>query len=342
MDPAVVLYRYGINQRSTPVKKLIVLAALAAFYPALAQQPPLRTAPTTTAGFTDTANLPLEKIGRDDLVGVSVYDSPELTRTVRVAADGTIRLPMLKQRITAAGLYPADLESAIADALSKEQILVDPIVTVSVVEYRSRPISVVGAVKQPLTFQATGVVTLLDAVSRAGGLAEDAGPEILVSRPQTMPDGKTTSLVQRIPVARLIHDADPEYNIRLEGGEDIRVPEAGRIFVVGNVKKPGAYLITDGAESSVLKALALSEGLEPYAGKVAYIYRREGGAGGKNEIPIELKKVLDRKAQDVPLVANDILYIPDASGRRNTVSAMKMSLLIGTGLAGALIYTLVR
>jgi len=322
------------------MKQFIVLAALAAVS-SLAQQPPSRTAPTT-GGFTDTANLPLEKIGRDDLVGISVYDSPELTRTVRVASDGTIRLPMLKQRIMAAGLYPADLENAIADELSKEQILVDPIVTVSVVEYRSRPISVVGAVKQPLTFQATGIVTLLDAISRAGGLAEDAGPEILVSRAQTTPDGKSTSLVQRIPVAKLIHDADPEFNIRLEGGEDIRVPEAGRIFVVGNVKKPGAYLITDGAESSVLKALALSEGLEPYAGKIAYIYRREGGTGGKNEIPIELKKVMDRKAQDVPLVANDILYIPDNTGRRNTMNAAKMSLIVGTGLAGALIYTLLR
>jgi len=324
------------------MKQFIVVGALAAVC-ALAQQPALPT--HVGAGATalnDTSNLPQEQIGRDDLIGISVYDSPELTRTVRVAADGTIRLPMLKQRITATGLYPADLENVIADELSKEQILVDPIVTVSVVEYRSRPISVVGSVKQPLTFQATGIVTLLDAISRAGGLAEDAGPEILVSRPQAMPDGKTTSLVQRIPVARLIHDADPEYNIRLEGGEDIRVPEAGRIFVVGNVKKPGAYLIQDGAESSVLKALALSEGLEPYAGKVAYIYRREGGTGGKNEIPIELKKVMDRKAQDVPLVANDILYIPDASGRRTSVNAMKMSLLVGTGLAGALIYTLVR
>jgi len=323
------------------VNKFIVLAALAAFCAPAQQQPqlPTRVGAGATA-LNDTSNLPQERIGRDDLIGISVYDSPELTRTVRVAADGTIRLPMLRQRIMAAGLYPADLENVIADALSKEQILVDPIVTVSVVEYRSRPISVVGSVKQPLTFQATGIVTLLDAISRAGGLSEDAGPEILVSRAQTTPDGRTLSLVQRIPVAKLIRDADPEFNLRLEGGEDIRVPEAGRIFVVGNVKKPGAYLITDGAESSVLKALALSEGLQPYAGRVAYIYRREGGTGGKNEIPIELKKVMDRKAQDVPLVANDILYIPDQSGRRATFNTVEKALLIGTGLGAALIYTL--
>jgi len=320
----------------------VVLFAFAA--PGFAQQqaaPPPRVGGGATT-YTETSNLPQEKIGPNDLIGISVYDSPELTRTVRVGPDGSIRLPMLKQRISAAGLFPADLENSIADALTKEQILVDPIVTVSVVEYRSRPISVVGSVRQPLTFQATGVVTLLDAISRAGGLSEDAGPEILVSKSQPGADGKPVSLVQRIPVARLIHDADPEFNIRLEGGEDIRVPEAGRIFVVGNVKKPGAYLITDGAESSVLKALALSEGLEPYAGKTAFIYRREGGTGGKNEIPIELQKIMERKSPDVPLVANDIVYIPDNSGRRNTMSAMKMSLLVGTGIAGALIYTLVR
>ena len=140
----------------------------------------------------------------------------------------------------------------------------------------------------------------------------------------------------------LITAMDPALNISLHGGEEIRVPEAGRIFVVGNVKKPGAFPLTDGAESSVLKALAMSEGLQQYAGHMAYIYRTEGGAGGKNEIPVELKQVMDRKAQDVPLVANDILYIPDAKGTRATFNTLEKVLLIGTGLSGALIYTLVR
>src|ERR1700735_902314 len=92
-------------------------------------------------------NLPAQRIGPDDLVGLSVYDSPEFTRTIRVGPDGWIRLPMLKQRINADGLMPNQLESAVADALVEEQLLVDPFVTVTVVEYHSRPISVVGAVK---------------------------------------------------------------------------------------------------------------------------------------------------------------------------------------------------
>jgi polysaccharide export outer membrane protein len=237
----------------------------------------------------------------------------------------------------AAGLYPPDLETAIAAALTKEELLVNPIVTVSVVEYRSRPISIVGAVKTPLTFQATGVVTLLDAISRAGGLAENAGSEILVSRPQADPEGHSISLVQRIPVKGLVNNADPALNIRLEGGEEIRVPEAGRIFVVGNVKMPGAYLIQDGAESSVLKALALSQGLLEYSGKTAYIYRTEGGTAGKNEIPIELKNIIDRKSPDVPLMANDIFYIPDNTARRHTMNALEKALIISGGIAAAAI-----
>ncbi len=158
-------------------------------------------------------------------------------------------------------------------------------------EYRSRPISVVGAVKNPVTFQAAGVVTLLDAISQAGGLGEHAGTEILVSRPHLSEDGKSTALIQRIPVRGLFDAVDPSLNLKLYGGEIIRVPEAGQIFVLGDVKRPGAFFITDGPEYSVLKALALSEGLDHFSGHTAYIYRTEGGGSGTNEIPIELKKI---------------------------------------------------
>ena len=128
------------------------------------------------------ANLPLQRIGPHDLVAVSVYDAPEFTRTVRVGADGFIRLPMLKQRVRADGLMPGDLEAAIAAALQTEQLIVEPFVAVTIAEYGSRAISVAGAVRQPLTFQATTSVTLLEALTRAGGLTPEAGAEIFVSR----------------------------------------------------------------------------------------------------------------------------------------------------------------
>ncbi|MGA3043174.1 MAG: polysaccharide biosynthesis/export family protein [Bryobacteraceae bacterium] len=288
-----------------------------------------------------SANLPAQRIGPNDLVAVSVYDAPELTRTVRVGADGLMRLPMVKQRIKAAGLMPGELETAIASALVADGLIVDPSVTVTIAEYNSRPISVAGAVKQPLTFQASGPVTLLEAITKAGGLAPEAGPEILVSRSQSASDGSVTALVQRILVKGLIDAADPTLNISLIGGEEIRVPEVGRVYVIGNVKKPGAFPVQDGVESTVLKMLALSEGLMPYAAKDAYIYRREAN-GAKNEIEIPLNKIMERKAPDAALLANDILYVPDNKGRRMTLGALEKIMAFGAGAGTALIYAGVR
>src|ERR1035438_5622177 len=129
-------------------------------------------------------NLPAQKIHPNDLVGVSVYSEPDLTRTVRVGADGTIRLPMLKEKIKADGLMPEELERAIVDALKSQEILVDPFVTVTVAEYHLLlPISVAGAVRTPITFQPVEKVTLLEAITRAGGLSPEAGREILVTGP---------------------------------------------------------------------------------------------------------------------------------------------------------------
>jgi polysaccharide export outer membrane protein len=317
----------------------ISLLAIAVASSASAQQQanPSRAGSGATS-LGEGANLPTEKIGKDDLIGITVYDAPELTRTVRVGSDGDIRLPMLRQHIPAAGLYPAELETAIAAALTDGNVLVDPIVSVSVVEYRSRPISVSGAVKNPVTFQATGTVTLIDAISQAGGLTENAGAEILVSKPSSATSDKSALLIQRIPVRGLMGGEDPALNLHLDGGEDIRVPEAGRVFVLGRVKHPGAFYIKDGSESSVMKALALSEGLDTFPSHSAYIYRLEGGSGGRNEIPVDLKKIMDRKSPDVALLANDILYVPDATGARASLKVLETSVALAAGLGAALIY----
>jgi polysaccharide export outer membrane protein len=317
----------------------ISLLAIAVASSALAQQQANQNHVGTGAtSFGEGPNLPTEKIGRDDLIGITVYDAPELTRTVRVGSDGDIRLPMLRQHILAAGLYPAELENAITAALTDENVLVNPIVTVSVVEYRSRPISVSGAVKKPVTFQATGSVTLLDAITQAEGLADNAGAEILVSKPSSATNDKSVLLVQRIPVRGLMDGVDPALNLHLEGGEDVRVPEAGRIFVLGRVKRPGAFFITDGSQSSIMKALALSDGLDSFPSHMAYIYRVEGGSGGRNEIPVNLKKIMDRKSPDVALMANDILYVPNATGARASLKVLETSVALGAGFGTALLY----
>lgn len=275
------------------------------------------------------ANLPAHPIGANDLITISVYDSPELSRSARVGADGFIRMPMVKQRIKAQGLLPSELEAKIAEALKAEEILIDPVVTVGVAEYHSRPISVAGSVRSPITFQAAGPMTLLQAISKAGGLEKTAGPEILLTR------GADTL---HIPVKGLIESADPKWNMALTGGEDIRVPEAGKIFVVGNVKKPGAFPSPDLTDATVLKAIALSEGLLPFSAKQAYIYR-PNVAGERTEIAVNLSKILERKSQDMQLQPEDILYIPDNRGKKLGMAALERALTFGsTAGATALIY----
>ena len=111
---------------------------------------------------------------------------------------------------------------------------------------------------------------------------------------------------------------------------------------MGNVKKPGVFPVQDGSDTTVLQAVALAEGLLPYANHQAYIYRREG-AGTKNEIPVELGKIMQRKSPDVPLTANDIFYIPEDHGKKIGMAALEKILLFGsTAGATALIYTGVR
>lgn len=286
-----------------------------------------------------TPNLPGQKLGANDLIAVSVYNAPELTRTVRVSTDGTIRLPMLKEPVAAAGSLPTELEGAIATALKTDGVLVNPIVTVTVAEYASRPISIMGAVRRPTTIQATGPMTLLDALARAEGLSATAGAEILVS---VRAPGSDMPVTRRIPVKSLMEQADPQYNVTLRGGEEIRVPEVGRIFVVGNVKKAGSYPVPDGGQMTVLQLLAMSEGLLPYSSNEAYVYR-QGLMDPKNGVVVDLDQILKRRAPDVALAANDTLYIPVREGRKTTMGALSKLLAFGAAtVSGILIYGTVR
>jgi polysaccharide export outer membrane protein len=294
-------------------------------------------AASTEAG----ANLPPRPIAVGDLLAISVYGAPELSRTARVNPQGAIRLPMLKSQIQARGVTPAELEERVSAALGDAHILVDPSVVITIAAYATRPIRVAGAVRHPLTFEATGPVTLLEALTRAEGLSGDAGPDILVTRPGTDMAQANGPFTKRIAVRDLIEKADPAANLILTGEEEVRVPEAGRVYVVGNVKKPGAFPVGDAAGVSVLKALALAEGLAPFSTKLAYIYRP--GEGGQQEIEVSLRKIMDRKEPDVVLEAGDIFYVPDNRSGRITASALDKAVSFAAGTAsGALILGVTR
>ena len=285
-----------------------------------------------------TPNLPAQVIGHDDLISVSVYGSPELSGLVRVSPAGLIQLPMLKKTIKAEGLLPSQLAEAISAAFRDEQFLVDPSITVTVAEYHSRPISVAGAVKSPLVFQAEANTTLLEALVRAQGLREDAGPEILVSAPGHNSGGDPDSGARRISVRGLFAGADPSLNLKLYGGEEIRVPVGNKVYVVGNVKRPGAFPMATNSDTTILQLLALSEGLMPYSARDAFIIRRSE-SGARSEIPVQLNKILQRKTADVALMPDDILYVPDSKGKRLGIGAIEKLLLFGsTAGATALVY----
>lgn len=264
-----------------------------------------------------TAVQPAERLGPDDLVELDVANCPELSRSFRLSADGSLPLPLLARPLDAAGLTPSELSRELREALMKQNLLLDPVVVVSVLEYRSRPVSVMGAVMHPTTLQATGNMTLLSALATAGGLSPTAGGVILISTGS--PSGATT--VRSIPTADLLGGL-AEANPPLHGGEDIRVPDGGKIFVAGNVNRPGMYPMQNDAETTVVKAVTLSAGLAPYSGNVAYIYRHRGAGANSEGEKIELARIMTHKAPDVTLHADDILYVPANDGKRLTVRVL--------------------
>ncbi|HEX4165622.1 MAG TPA: polysaccharide biosynthesis/export family protein [Bryobacteraceae bacterium] len=309
------------------MKQIVLLLFL--FGLAYGQEPDISVPPPGVAP-NQSGSLPIQRVGPDDLLSLSVADSPELTRNFRVTNSGVLVLPLLKERIQASGKLPGEIEEEISTALVKEQLFVQPVVSVSVAEYRSLPVSVMGAVRHPTTFQATGDVSLLDALTRADGLSQDAGSEILITRLRASGNEDHT-FTQRISVKRLIDAADPTLNIRLHGGEEVRVPPAGRVYVIGNVKKTGVFPIEDDNDTTVLKVIAQSEGLLPYTNKDAFIYRREAGKDNRNEIPVQLTRIMEHKSPDIQLQANDILYIPDSKGKK--LSAQTIQTLTGFGVS---------
>lgn len=302
--------------------------------------PVARAQVTNAPSGLSSANLPSQPAAPEDLLSIEVYGAPELSRTVRVSRQGTIRMPMLAEPVEVAGLMPVEIEERVGEALTAGEILVEPIVTVTIAEYATGSISVVGAVRKPLTFDIHEKTTLLDALARAEGLSGEAGEEILVTR--SSEDGQP-GLTQAVLVSDLIEAAVPEANLTLTGGEEVRVPEVGRVTVMGNVERPGMFPVGDAdGKMTLRKALALAEGLSPFANKEAYLYRpREGG--GQEELQIPLRDIMDRKQEDVALMAGDILYVPDNRASRRTAAVLDKIVSFAAGTAsGALILGLGR
>lgn len=282
--------------------------------------------PALAGEYNPATNLPQQTLGPEDLISLQVYGAPEFSRTVRVSADGGIKLPMIAAPIFVKGLLPAEAERTVAEALDHAGLLVNPAVTITVGEYHSRPVTVVGSVKTPTIFQVVGAVTLLDALARAGGLATDAGPWVIVTRNDQLPP-------QRIPLKPLIDATDPALNIRLVGNENVRVPAVLTMVIEGNVAHPGVYPVLDPmVNNTVTSAIAQAGGLAPFADHKAFIYRTDDN-GDRHTLAVPLWEILQRRKQDVALLPHDTLYIPDSPRRR--IAATTVQALTGVGTTAA-------
>jgi polysaccharide export outer membrane protein len=226
---------------------------------------------------------------------------------------------------------PDALRDKIAAALRTQHLLVNPVVDVSVVEYRSHDVTIAGAVRTPTTIQEFGNLRVLDALGQAGGLLPEAGPEVIVEQA----DGSS----QRLSVRKLYDGLHPELNIPVAAGAQIRVPECERVFVVGDVKRPGAFPYRDMQDTTVLKLLALSGGLDSFSRNTAYIYRTEPGSAQKQEIEVPLRRILDRKSEDVKLAPNDILYVPTNGKLKASASVVNHLTGMGSAAASAAIWS---
>ena len=203
-------------------------------------------------------------VGPNDVLTVAVYNQPQLTGKFAIEADGTLAFPLLG-RVMAGGLSVRAVEDKIREGLG-DGFLTDPQVTVTVEQYRSQQIFVMGEVKQPGSIPFTGSMTLIEAIVRAGSTTERAGSEVMIVRsasareattPTQDPNASNAETV-RVDLERLQTGALSQ-NVALRPGDTIFVPRAETVFVSGHVQMPGEYVIRRGM--TVRQALALAGGV---------------------------------------------------------------------------------
>jgi polysaccharide export outer membrane protein len=246
------------------------------------------------------------RLGPNDQVSVTVLHAPELTTTARVSQGGQLSMPLLGA-IRAGGLSVIELEQLITDRL-REKYIRNPQVAVQVTDVRSRGVSVVGAVERPGVQQVGPEATLLGVISQAGGLAATAGDAVTVLRP-----GAPAPI--DVPLKPLMDARDAALNIPVLPGDVVAVRAADVVYVVGAVNKPGAYAMRGNDRLTVLRALALGEGLAATAAKKDAVVVRTGKDGERTEIAVDLAGVLKGRNPDVTLQAHDVLFVPTSGSK---------------------------
>lgn len=324
------------------------LWGLSATYGQVKDETPQQTNEKIQQLATRARSRPVDTpIGTGDLLHIDVFDVPELSREVRVSDTGDISYPLIPGRIAAAGTTPFQMEEKLEQLLVENGLVSHPQVSVFVKEQNSQPVSIVGAVNHPMVYQVIRQTTLLELLAAAGGITDDAGSFILVSRPTQAGGSKVEPVAAKgdsdpdqqiitIRLQDLLESGDAAFNIPVYGGDTVSVPRAGIVYVLGaGVVQPGGYVMQSrGEQITVLKALALAHGLTGYAkADDAVILRANPATGQKDQIPVHIKQVEKRKNEDVTMKSNDILYVPDSAGRKVLARGAEAALGIGSSVA---------
>lgn len=284
-------------------------------------------------------------IDPDDVLDVDVMDVPQLSQSYRVSPDGRIMIPLLPSPITAEGLTLGQLSAVIAHKLKAAGLVSHPHVIVTVKSSQAHAVAITGAVKNPQIYPIFGPTTLLNVLSQAGGLSPDAGSTAIVTRGDTamqaswLGEGSESAApgeqTIKVNLKELFATGNPKWNILVYPGDTVTVQRAGVVYVVGAVHHAGGYtLARSWQDMTVLKAIALAGNLTPDAKrKKAYIIRKDATApGGHKDIPVNLKKILAGRAPDQPLEANDILFVPQSTGKEALRRGLASALYVGSGM----------
>lgn len=293
---------------------------------------PVAAAPdnqSTNAGTTAAASSPSGSpadilIGKGDLLQVSVYGMQDFNEQVRVDDAGDISLPMLGA-VHVGGLASSAAESLIEKKLVDGGFFRNPHVSLFVKEYATQGVSVMGEVQKPGVYPLIGSHKLFDMISSAGGTTPKAGKSVLISHRKGLPQQVDLSDSQ-----------DPSKwassNVEVLPGDTVMVSKAGIVYVVGDVRLPGGFVMERGTEMTVLQALALAQGANTTASldKAKLIRKTQEGSV---EQPIPLKKILASKSSDLKLRADDILFVPNSAAKSATRRGLEAALQAATGAA---------
>jgi len=243
-------------------------------------------------------------LGPQDTLTITVFEHPNLSGKFNVEGDGFLTFPLIG-RVLAAGLTPRDVEARIGSRL-KDGYLLNPQLSVTVDQYRSQRVFMIGAVGQPGTLTLTGGTTLIEALARVGSTTNEAVGDAIVVRGRpgqqiaapVMPDQAGEAEVIRIDLSQLERGVLSQ-NLQLHDGDTVVVPRGEPVFLLGEVRSPGAYAVRKG--TTVLQVLALGGGLTE-RGATGRIKIVRTSNGKKHEFKVKLDDVVQ---------AGDTVVVPE-------------------------------